>query len=147
MFYSTWSTVNLKRVWDVNIKKWRRCLFNLRNLITHMAYLCSQRAPKVQLKYFLFHWSIYRLFVLNWVWKSNSFQMRYIRTCLPNIKHGSTKNAFFDVNNKKWRVWYMFHAPFLSNKFYGLPVLTKGKNFPNQVFYVSLDDLQTICAK
>jgi hypothetical protein len=70
------------------------CLFNLPYLITHMAYLCSQQTPKVQIKYFLFHWSIYRLFVLNWVWKSDSFQMKYISKCLPNIKHGSTKSAF-----------------------------------------------------
>jgi hypothetical protein len=123
------------------------CLFNLPYLITLMAYLCSQRIPKFQLNYFLFHWSIYRLFVLNWVWKSDSFQTRYILKCLSNIKHGSTKTAFWDVNNKKWRIWNKFDAPFLFINTYGLPVLKKDTKCPNQVSYDCLFDLRTICAK
>jgi hypothetical protein len=53
--------------WDVNIKKWRIwCKFiQLYYLITHMAYLCSQWTSNVQIKYFMFPWSICRLFVLN----------------------------------------------------------------------------------
>jgi hypothetical protein len=31
-------------------------LINLPYLITHMAYLCSQRTPNVQIKYFMFGW-------------------------------------------------------------------------------------------
>jgi hypothetical protein len=38
------------------------CLFNLPYWITPMAYLCSRRKRNVQIKYFLFHWSIYRIF-------------------------------------------------------------------------------------
>jgi hypothetical protein len=92
--FSTWSTVDLKRVWDVNNKKWRTCLFNLRYLITHMAHLFSRRTPNVQIKYFVFRWSIYILFVLNTGWIPDSFQMMNIRKSLLNMKHGKTKNAF-----------------------------------------------------
>jgi hypothetical protein len=41
----------------------------------------------------------------------------------------------------------MFDAPLLFNNTYGLPVLTKDTKLPIQVFYVCLDNLQTICAK
>jgi hypothetical protein len=34
-----------------------------------MAYLCSQWTPNIQITYFMFHWSIYGLFVLNRAWK------------------------------------------------------------------------------
>jgi hypothetical protein len=47
----------------------------------------------------------------------------------------------------KWRIWYKLDSPFLFNNTYGLAVLTKDTKFPNQVFYVCLVDLQTICAK
>jgi hypothetical protein len=73
--------------------------------------------------------------------------MMYIRKYLLDMKHISTKNKFWDVNNKKWRIGYKFDAQFLLNNIYGTPVFTKGAKFPNQVFYVCLDDLQTICAK
>jgi DNA-directed RNA polymerase subunit RPC12/RpoP len=41
-------------------------LFLLSYLIILVAYLCSQTAPNVQIKSFMFDWSIYRLFVLIW---------------------------------------------------------------------------------
>jgi hypothetical protein len=44
-------------------------------LITLMAYLCSQCSPYVQMKYFMFDWSIYMLFVLNRGWKCDTLQM------------------------------------------------------------------------
>jgi hypothetical protein len=44
-------------------------------LITLMTYLCSHRAPHVQIVYFIFDWSIYRLFVLNRGRKLDSIQM------------------------------------------------------------------------
>jgi hypothetical protein len=47
-------------------------LFHLSYLITHMTYLWSQRTPNVQIKYFMFDWSIYRLFVLNTTFKRDS---------------------------------------------------------------------------
>jgi hypothetical protein len=134
--------------WNVNNKKWLTwCMFNLPYLITLMAYLCSEWTPKVQSKYFVFHWSIYRLFVLDTVWKRDSLEMMNIRNCFQDIKHVPTKNAFRDVNNKKWRIWYKFDSPFLFNNPYGLPVLTKNTQYSNQVFYVCLVDVQKICAK
>jgi hypothetical protein len=63
------------------------------------------------------------------------------------MRHSWTKSAFWDVNNKKWRKRCKFVSAFLSNNSYGLPVLTKDTKCPNQVFYVWLVDLQTICAK
>jgi hypothetical protein len=112
-----------------------------------MAYLFSKHTPNVQVKYFMIHWSIYRLFVLNTGWKLDSIQMMNIRKCLFDMKNGSTENAFWDVNNKKWRVWCMFVSPFLFNNTYGLLVLTIDTNCPNELFYVWLVELQTICAK
>jgi hypothetical protein len=64
--FETWITIN-----DVNGVS----LIHLSYLITLMAYLCSHWAPKVQIKYFLFDWSIYRLFVKNWCWKDDHLQI------------------------------------------------------------------------
>jgi hypothetical protein len=47
-----------------------------------------------------------------------------IRKCLFDMKHGWTKHAFWDVNNKKWRWWCKFVSPLLFNNSYDLPVLT-----------------------
>jgi hypothetical protein len=49
-----------------------------------MAYLCSQWTPNVQINYFMFVWSIYRLFVLNRAWKRVSLQiMVFVYICSP----------------------------------------------------------------
>jgi hypothetical protein len=60
------------------------------------------------------------------------------------MKHGSTKNAFWDVNNKKWRKWCKLLLPFLFNNTYVSPVFTKDTKCTNQVFYVWLVDLHTL---
>jgi hypothetical protein len=71
--FETWITRN-----DVNLV----CLFHLSYLKTLMAYLCSQRTPNIQIKYFMFDWSIYRLYVLNRVWKIDSLQiMIFVNVC------------------------------------------------------------------
>jgi hypothetical protein len=77
---STFSVVELKtrfETWitrsDVNGVN----LFLLSYLITFMAYLCSQWAPNVQIKYFMFDWSNHRLCVLNRSWKRDSLQWWY----------------------------------------------------------------------
>jgi hypothetical protein len=64
--FETWITRN--DVYGVS-------LFHLSYPITLMAYLCSQRTPKVQTRYFMFEWSIYHQFVLNIGWKRVSIQM------------------------------------------------------------------------
>jgi hypothetical protein len=72
---STWSTVELITRFETWIKRNDVngvSLFHFSYLITLMAYLCSQSTPKVQIKYFMFDWSIYRLFVLNRSWQRDS---------------------------------------------------------------------------
>jgi hypothetical protein len=71
--FDTWITRN-----DVNGVS----LFKLSYLITRMAYLCSQRTPKVQINCLKFDWSIYRLFALNRVWKLVSLKiMIFVYIC------------------------------------------------------------------
>jgi hypothetical protein len=82
---SSWSMVELKTrfyTWltrnDVNDVS----LFHLSYITTLMAYLCSQRTPNIQIMYFMFHWCIYRLFVLNTSWKRDSLQMmKFLYVC------------------------------------------------------------------
>jgi hypothetical protein len=72
---STWSMVELKsrfETWITRNGVNGVSLFHLLYLITLMAYLWSQWTPNIQIKYFMFDWSIYRLFVLNRSWKPNS---------------------------------------------------------------------------
>jgi hypothetical protein len=64
--FEIWKAIN-----DVNGVS----LFHLSYLITLMAYLCSERTPNLHIKYFMFDWSIYTLFVLNRCWKRDSLQM------------------------------------------------------------------------
>jgi hypothetical protein len=74
---STWRIVELKTCFETRITRKDvngLSLFHLPYLITLMAYRCSQRKPNVQINYFMFHWTIYRLFVLNARWKRDSFQ-------------------------------------------------------------------------
>jgi hypothetical protein len=75
---STWSMVQLKTRFEAKIT-WNDVngvsLFHLPHVITLMAYLCSQWTPIVQVKYFMFHWSIYRVFVLNKSSKRDSLQI------------------------------------------------------------------------
>jgi hypothetical protein len=57
------------KTWFVTWKTWNDIngvsSFHLSYLVTFMAYLCSQRTPNVQIKYIMFDWSFYRLFLLN----------------------------------------------------------------------------------
>jgi hypothetical protein len=60
--------------WDVNNKKWRKWfkVFPLSYFKTLMAYQCSQWTQNVQINYFMFELSIYRIFVLNMGWKPDT---------------------------------------------------------------------------
>jgi hypothetical protein len=71
--FETWIIRN-----DVNgVKLFHHCY-----LITLMDYLCSQWTRIVQMKYSMFDWSIYRLFVLNRGWKRDSLQiMVFVYVC------------------------------------------------------------------
>jgi hypothetical protein len=75
---STWSIVELKTLFETWIKRNDVngvSLFHLSYLIMLMDYLCSQWTPNLQIKYFTFDWSFYRLFVLNRGWKRYSLQI------------------------------------------------------------------------
>jgi hypothetical protein len=75
---STWSMVEIKTRFETRIRRKDVngvSLFDLSYLINLMAYLCSQTTPNVQVMYFIFDFSIYRLFVLNLAWKRDSLQM------------------------------------------------------------------------
>jgi hypothetical protein len=116
-------------------------------VITALAYLCSQLAPLVQIRYIMFDWSIYRLFVLNKAWKPDILQiMIFVYVC-------STCSVFgIKTRFETWITWNevsrgKFVSPFLFNNSYGLPVLTMGNKCPNHLFYVWLVVLQTIWAK
>jgi hypothetical protein len=83
--FETWITRN-----DVNGVS----LFNLFYLITHMAYLNSQRRSNVQIKYFLFRRSIYGQFVLNTGWKLDSLQMMIFVNVCSTWSIGQLKTRF-----------------------------------------------------
>jgi hypothetical protein len=84
-FCSTWNIDEVKtrfETWITRNDVIGVSFFHLSYLITLMAYLCSQRTPNVQIKYFMFDWSIYRLFALNTVWKRDSIQiMIFVNVC------------------------------------------------------------------
>jgi hypothetical protein len=70
-----------------------------------------------------------------------------IRIYLLDMNHIWIKNAFWGLNNKKWRKWCSFVSPSLYNNTYGLPMLTMDTKCAKQLLYVWLVDLNTICAK
>jgi hypothetical protein len=130
---STWSMVEVKTLFETWVKRNDvKCvsLFHLSYLIILMVYLCTQLTSNLQINYFMFDWSIYRLFVLNWAWKHDSLQiLLFVRIWFLDMKHRWNKNAVWDVNNKKWRKWWKFVKPFLFNITYGFPVLTNDNKF------------------
>jgi hypothetical protein len=115
--YSAWSIVELKNAfWDVNNKKWRKCCMFVSSfyLITLLAYQRSQRTRNVQIKYFMFDWSIYRLFVLNTSWIRDSLQLNiFVNVCttcsmVELITHLETLITRIDVNGVS-----LFHLSYL----------------------------------
>jgi hypothetical protein len=65
---STWSMVDLKtrfEKWIIRNAVNGVSLFHLSYLRTLKPYLCSQRTPNLQIKYFMCGWSIYRPFLLS----------------------------------------------------------------------------------
>jgi hypothetical protein len=117
---STWSIIELKtrfETWitrnDVNGLR----LYNLYYLITLMAYLCSQMTPNVQIKYIMFDWSIYRLFVLNTGWKRDSPQMMIIVNVYSTWSMVQLKTRL-----ETWITWNdvngvsLFHISYLNKK-------------------------------
>jgi hypothetical protein len=118
-------------------------LFNTFYWIKLMACLFSQRTLNVQIKCFMFDWSVEIIFVLKSDWKCDSPQiMIFVNVCwtwsMVNLKTPFeiwiTRNVVSGVS--------LFHL-----YYHALPVITKVTKCPHQVFYVWLVDLHTICAK
>jgi hypothetical protein len=93
---STWSIGELKtrfEAWiqrnDVNTAS----LFHFSYLIKLMAYLCSQWTTNVEMNYFMFDWSIYRIFVLNRAWKRDFLQI-LLFVYVFDLKHRWIKTLF-----------------------------------------------------
>jgi hypothetical protein len=140
---------NKNAFWDVNNMKWRKWW----KYVSHFLFINTYGLPALttDTRYsdqVFYVWlidlqTICAKYVLE-TWFSPNDD---IRKCLLDVKRGSNKNAFWDVNNKKWRKWFKFVSPFLFNNTYGLTVPTMDTKFSNQVFYVWLVDFQTIRAK
>jgi hypothetical protein len=99
-----------------------------------MAYLCSQQTTNFIIKYFMFHCSICRLFLLNTGCKRDSLQMIiFVNFCSTwrvvqlkaRVETWITRN---DVNSVCFT--------FLFKNTYGLPVLSMDTECCNQGFYV-----------
>jgi hypothetical protein len=113
----SWGIVELKTRFQTWIK-WNDLngvsLFHFSYLRTRMAYLCSQRTRNIQIKYFMFDWSIYWLFVLNTTLKRDSLQMMIFVNVFSTWSIVHIKVAVGYVNNKKWRKWCKyFHISYL----------------------------------
>jgi hypothetical protein len=135
--------------WNVNIKNWRKwckCISpflfnNSYGLAAHtMGTKCPNHVFCVRLVDLQIICAKYRL-------GTEFFPNDDNRKCLLGVKHGWTKNALWNVNNKKLPKRCKFVSPFLFNNTYGLHVLTMDTKCPNQVLYVWFLDLQNICAK
>jgi hypothetical protein len=111
---STWGIVELKthfESWITRNDLNGVSLFHLAYLITLMAYLCSQKRPNVQIKNLMFHWSFYRLFVLNTCWNHDSLQMM-IRKYLLDIsvvKLNTRLETWIGRNDLNVVYWFHFY--------------------------------------
>jgi hypothetical protein len=75
---SSWSIVELKtrfETWTTRNDVNGVSMMHLSYFITLRDYLCSQWTRNVQIKYFMFDWLIYRVFVLNRGWKLESHEI------------------------------------------------------------------------
>jgi hypothetical protein len=81
---------------DVNDVYW----FHFPYLITVLAYLCSQLATLVQIRYFMFDWTIYRIFGLNKAWKRDSLQMMIFVYICSTCRVFRLKTRF-----ETWKAW------------------------------------------
>jgi hypothetical protein len=101
--FETWITRN-----DVNGVSF----IHFSYLITLLAYLWSQWTPNVQIKYFMFYCSIYILFVLYRAGKRDLLQIVLFVNVWSTCSIVEFINAFWDLNNKKWRKWCKFVSTF-----------------------------------
>jgi hypothetical protein len=108
---STWGIIELKKRFETWITRNYvngLILFHLSYLITHMAYLCSQWAPTVQIKYFMFVWSIYSICVLNRSWKCDSLQKMIFVNVWSTWRIVELKTCF-----ETWLTWNDINGSYL----------------------------------
>jgi hypothetical protein len=121
-----WDVISRNNVNGVN-------LFHFPYLITITAYLCSQWAQNIQIRYFMCDWSNYRQFELNtWFHPNDDIPIN-----LFDMQRSWIKNVFWDLNNKKCRKLCKFDSPFFFNNTYGLLGLTMAPNV--QIKYFMFD--------
>jgi hypothetical protein len=86
---STWDIVELRTRFETWIT-WNVVnglgLVHPSYLLSLLPYMCPQRTPNVQIKYFIFDWTIYRIFVLNRGWKHDTPNNEF-RICLLDVIH------------------------------------------------------------
>jgi hypothetical protein len=134
--------------WNVNNTKWRKwCKFVSPFLFNYTyglpAFTTDTKCPNQV----LYVWLVdFHTICAKQGWKRETFQIMII-ACLPVMSHIWTKNAFWDVSNRKWCTWCKNVSPLLYNNTYGLPMLTMDTKCPKQVFFVWMFDLHNICAK
>jgi hypothetical protein len=114
---STWALVELKsrfETWITSNDVKGVCLYHVSYLITLTAYLYSQWTPNVQIKYFMFDWSIYRLFVLNSGWKRDSLQIKtfvYVSSTWISVER--RKRSVTWITRNDVNVVSLFHLSYL----------------------------------
>jgi hypothetical protein len=75
---STCIMVELKTRFETSVTRndiYGVSLIHLSYLITPIDYLCPEKTTNIQIKFFMFLWTIYRLFMLNMGFKSESLQI------------------------------------------------------------------------
>jgi hypothetical protein len=145
---STWSIVELNTRYEAWIKRNDVngvSLFHLSYLITPMAYLCSQWTPNVQIKYFTFAWSIYRLIVINRAWKLDSLQIIIFVTLCSILGIGELKTPFDPWITKSNVIGVsLFHLSYLITL---LASVCSQRTPMSKSSILCLVDLQPNCAK
>jgi hypothetical protein len=137
------SVFKLKTRWDVNNKKWRKwctCvspfLFNKTCglPVLTMGTKCTNQVFNV--------WLVDLQTICAKYWLETWFSPNDdIRICLFDMQRSWSKNAFWVVNNTKWRKRCKIVSLFLFNNTCALPVLTLCPKCPDRVFYIWLVDL------
>jgi hypothetical protein len=144
------SVVELKsrfETWKARNDAYGVSLFHLHYLITLMAYLCSQWTQNVQIKYFMFDWLMYRIFVLNTRWIRDSLQIIVFANVCSTCSMFQLKTCFEtsilrnDVNGVS-----LFHVSYLITI---VAYLSSQWTPKAQIYYffVWFFDLHTICVK
>jgi hypothetical protein len=136
-------------IWNLNSKKWTKWCIFVSLLLFNNIYGLPVHTIGITCPNQLFYLWLFDLQIICAKYRLKTWLPPNDETCkyLPDMQRSWNQNAFWDVNNKKWRKRCKFVSPFLFNNTYCSPALTMHTKIPNHLFYVWLDDLQTISAK